>query len=324
MDGICRAAAARLSQAELPVYPYLKRTLIDIATVAFMGDEPGPQSDLMGRAFSDCLRAATAAVRIPVPGLRWFAGVRGRRVLEHHFYTNLDARRNSGGEDLFAALCRARDADGNQFTDDDVVDHMIFLMVAATDTSAAAATSALYQLARHPEWQDRVRAEAAAVISNRRLDLDALDRMESLGMVINESMRLLAPVPVMCRKALTDTSIQGFFVPTGAMVVVAPLANHYWPDAWKDPHVFDPERFSEARREDRAHRLAFMPFGAGAHKCIGMRFATMVVKVVIHHMLRDFDIQMRPGYRLQWDMTALPTPIDDFPVRIRRRGEVWC
>jgi cytochrome P450 len=55
-----------------------------------------------------------------------------------------------------------------------------------------------------------------------------------------------------------------------------------------------------------------------------MRFATMVVKVVIHHMLRDFDIQMRPGYRLQWDMTALPTPIDDFPVRIRRRGEVWC
>ena len=146
MDTIGRAAAASLSEDELLVYPYLKRTLLDIATVVFMGDEPGPQSDLMNKAFTDCLRASAAAVRFPVPGLRWSAGVRGRRALEEHFHTNIDARRNSGGDDLFAALCRVRDEDGNQFTDDDVVNHMIFLMSAATDTSAAAATAVLHQL----------------------------------------------------------------------------------------------------------------------------------------------------------------------------------
>jgi cytochrome P450 len=316
MDTICRAAAARCDN-ELLVYPYLKRTLLDIATVAFMGDEPGPQSDLMSKAFTECLHAATAVVRFPVPGLRWWAGVRGRRTLEQYFHTNIDARRNSGGDDLFAALCRARDEDGNQFTDDDAVNHMIFLMSAATDTSAAAATAALHQLALHPEWQDRVRAESAE-ISDGRLDLDALDRMQSLGMVINESMRLLAPVPAIFRKTLKDTSIQGYFVPADTMVVVAPLFNHYWPGLWSDPHAFDPERFSDARREDRSHRLAFVPFGAGAHKCIGMRFATVVVKVLIHHLLRDHRIEMRPGYTLEWDMTALPAPTDGFPVLIRR------
>jgi cytochrome P450 len=318
MDTIGRAAAAALCDDELLVYPFLKRTLLDIATVVFMGDEPGPQGRLVNKAFTDCLRAATAAVRFPVPGLRWSAGVRGRRALEEYFHSNIDARRTCGGDDLFAALCRVRDEDGNQFTDDDVVNHMIFLMSAATDTSAAAATAVLHQLALHPEWQDRVRAESSAEVGDGRLDLATLDRMQTLGMVINESMRLFAPVPAIFRKTLADTSIQGYFVPADTMIVVAPWLNHYWPGLWTDPHAFDPERFSDARREDRSHRLAFIPFGAGAHKCIGMHFATIVVKVVIHHLLRDHRIEMRSGYTLEWDMTALPAPTDGFPVLVRR------
>ncbi len=318
MDEVGGAAAAMLRDGELEIYPYLKRTLLDIATVAFMGDEPGPQGDVVNKAFTDCLRAASAVIRYPVPGLRWSAGVRGRRALERYFHANIGVRRTSDGEDLFAALCRARDEDGNQFTDDDVVDHMIFLMSAATDTSAGAATATLHQLALHPEWQDRVRAESAAVAGDGRLDVDALDRMRSLGMVINESMRLFAPVPVMFRKTLSDTVIQGCFVPADTMVAVAPSLNHHLPSLWTQPRGFDPERFGDARREDRSHRLAFMPFGAGAHKCIGMHFATNVVKVVIHHLLRDHRIDMRSGYALEWDLTAMPTPTDGFPVLVRR------
>jgi cytochrome P450 len=319
MDVIARAGALSLAaDDELLVYPYLKRTLLDIATVVFMGDEPGPQSDLINKAFTDCLRASAAAVRFSIPGLRWSAGVRGRRVLEEHFRANIAARRTSGGDDLFAALCRVRDDDGNQFTDDDVVNHMIFLMSAATDTSAAAATAVLHQLAAHPQWQDRVRAESLAEIGDGPLDLDAIDRMRSLGMVINESMRLFAPVPMIFRKALADTSINGYFVPAHSIVVVAPSANHYWPGLWTNPHAFDPERFSDSRREDRSERLAFMPFGAGAHKCVGMHFATLVVKVVIHRLLLDHRIEMRPGYTLEWDTTALPAPPDGFPVLVRR------
>jgi cytochrome P450 len=323
VERVCRAAVAALPADELLVYPYLKRTLLDIATVVFMGEEPGPESRLMNKAFTDCLHAATAVVRFPIPGLRWSAGVRSRRALEEYFHTNIDARRTSGGDNLFASLCRAHDKDGKQFTDDDVVNHMIFLMSAATDTSAAAATATLHQLALNPEWQDRVRAQSSAIIGDGRLDLDALDRMQTLGIVINESMRLFAPVPTLFRKTLADTSIQGLFVPADTMVVVAPMFNHYWPGLWSNPHAFDPERFSDARREDRSHRLAFVPFGAGAHKCIGMHFATIVVKTLIHHLLRGHRIEMCPGYTLDWDMTALPAPVDDFPVRIRRVNESY-
>ncbi|ORW96740.1 hypothetical protein AWB92_07345 [Mycobacterium sp. IEC1808] len=318
VDTIGRRAAASVRADELLVYPYLKRTLLDIAAAVFMGDESGPQIDLMNRAFSDCLRAATAMIRFPVPGLRWSAGVRGRRALEDYFHTNIDVRRRSGGDNLFAALCRVHDGNGNRFADDDVVNHMIFLMSAATDTSATTATAVLHQLALHPVWQDRIRAEALAEIGDGSIDLDALDRLQSLGMVINESMRLFAPVPAIFRKTLAATSIHGYFVPADTIVVVAPWLNHYWPGLWTDPHVFDPERFSDARREDRSHRLAFMPFGSGAHKCIGMHFAIVMVKVVIVHLLRCYRIEMRSGYTLEWDMTAMPTPTDGFPVLVRR------
>lgn len=317
-DRIGRTAAAGVVDDELLVYPYLKRTLLDMATVVFMGDQPGPRSDLMNKAFTDCLRASAAAIRFPVPGLRWSAGLRGRRALEEHFRANIDARRGSGGDDLFSALCRVRDEDGEQFTNDDVVNHMIFLMSAATDTTAAAVTAVLHRLAANPQWQNRVREESSTVISGERLDLDGLDRMQALDMVIKESMRLFAPVPTIFRKTLTDTSIQGHFIPAQTIVVVAPSLNHHWPGLWTNPHTFDPERFGDARREDKAHRFAFMPFGAGAHKCIGLHFATMVAKVVVHHLLRDHRIEMRPGYTLEWDMTALPAPTDGFPVLTRR------
>ncbi len=57
---------------------------------------------------------------------------------------------------------------------------------------------------------------------------------------------------------------------------------------WSDPTPFDPERFSEARREDKSHRYAWEPFGGGVHKCIGLFFAGAEVKAVLHHLLREY------------------------------------
>ena len=165
MDAVCAEATATLGAAEVLMYPYLKRTLLDIATVVFMGGQPGPHSDVMNQAFTACLRGASAVVRFPVPGLRWAAGLKGRRTLEEHFHPNsMTGAAPAAG--TFRGILPCHDNDGNQFTDDDVVDHMIFLMSAATETSAAAATAALHQLALHPEWQDRVRAESSAAIGD--------------------------------------------------------------------------------------------------------------------------------------------------------------
>ena len=122
-------------EGSLRLYPALKSMTLDIATRVFMDARSGPEADLINRAFVDCVRAANAFVRYPIPGTRWQKGLQGRAVLEKWFRDALPAKRAGDGDDLFSALCRARTPEGEAFSDTDVVNHMIFLMMAAHDTS---------------------------------------------------------------------------------------------------------------------------------------------------------------------------------------------
>jgi cytochrome P450 len=300
------------------VYDRLKQLTLDLATDVFMGAELDPrEAARINGAFVAAVRAGTAYVRFPVPGLRWHRGLRARKVLEAFFRAQLPAKRRDGGEDLFAALCQAETDDGHRFTDDDVVNHMIFALMAAHDTSTITMTTMAYHLARHPEWQDRVRAESQA-LDRDFLDFAELDRLETLDLVMKESLRLLAPVPALPRKVVKDTQILGHHIPKGITVVVPLLTNHYLPHVWPDPERFDPGRFAPDRREDKVHRYAWEPFGGGAHKCIGMHFAGLQVKSVLHQVLRRYRWSVPDGYRWPLDTTSLPSPRDGLPVRLER------
>ena len=73
--------------------------------------------------------------------------------MENYFRERVKEQRGKGGTDLLSVLCQTEDEDGNKFSDEDIVNHMIFLMMAAHDTSTSTSTTMAYQLAAHPEWQ---------------------------------------------------------------------------------------------------------------------------------------------------------------------------
>ena len=298
------------------VYPALKQLTLDVATKVFMATTLGGEATKLTKAFVDTVRAGTALVRLPVG--RWGAGLAGRKVLEDYFRRSLPAKRASDSDDLFAALCHARTDDGEMFTDDDVVNHMIFLMMAAHDTSTIATSALVYYLGKHPEWQDQVRTESLA-LGDEPLTVSTLDRLPALDLVLKESMRLVAPVPWMVRKTVKETELLGHHVPEGVFVTTLSWLNHLLPEYWTDPLRFDPERFSEGRREDKSHRFAYMPFGGGVHKCIGMHFGTQEVKTITHELVRRFEWTVPAGYDVRWDPTALPLPKDGLPISIKRR-----
>ena len=105
------------------------------------------------------------------------------------------------------------------------------------------------------------------------------------------------------------------------MVAISPRFNHHLAELWPDPEAFDPGRFSAERQEDKVHRYAWAPFGGGVHKCIGLHFAGAEVKIVLHHLLRNFEWHVDPGYRAPMDLKVLPFPKDGQPVRLRRRRQ---
>ncbi|NNH69453.1 cytochrome P450 [Nocardia uniformis] len=313
---------AAAGERPVRLYPTIKELTLRIATDVFMAVDSGADRERLGKAFLQCTHAALAILRFSIPGGNWRAGLRGRKVLEEYFTRMIAAKRRAPGPDFFSALCRARTEDGAVFSDADVVNHMIFLIMAAHDTTTTTATTTAYYLGRHPQWQRRVRAEALAL--HAELDgapptIADLDRLTDLDLVIRESLRLVPPVPGLVRRAVRDTQVAGHFVPAGTQVDVAYGVNHMLPELWSRPELFDPERFAEPRREDRSHRLAWLPFGAGAHKCIGMHFGTFEVKTVLAAMLRDYDWRVPDDYLLPWGYSTIPFPRDGAPVLLRRR-----
>jgi cytochrome P450 len=301
------------------LYWLLKQLTLDVATRVFMDMDSGADAMKVNRAFVDSVRAATAVIRYPVPGGRWAAGLRGRKLLENYFATKLPAKRRADGVDLFSALCHATaDDDGERFSDEDVVNHMIFLMMAAHDTTTITSTAAAYYLAKHPEWQEKAREEALA-LGDDLPDIEAVEKMHTLDLVMKEALRLVAPVPTMSRMVVKDTEVLGHYLPKGTLCGVAPSINHFTTECWTNPFEFDPERFNDERREDKSHRFAWMPFGGGAHKCIGLHFGSLEVKLLLHEMLRAFRWTVPDDYEVRWDYVSLPVPVDGLPVRLSRR-----
>ncbi|WP_329519706.1 cytochrome P450 [Spirillospora sp. NBC_01491] len=304
------------------VYDHVKQLTLDLAADVFMGVElDRAEAGRINGAFVDAVRAGTAYVRFPVPGLRWYKGLRARKVLEAFFREHLPAKRRDGGDDLFAALCEAETDDGHRFTDEDVVNHMIFALMAAHDTTTITLTTMAYYLAKHPEWQERLRDESLALVAEHGrtgLEFADLDALTGIDMVMKEALRLVAPVPALPRRVVKDTSILGFHIPAGTTVVVPALTNHHMAEWWPDPERFDPERFAPDRREDKVHKYAWEPFGGGAHKCIGLHFAGMQVKSVLHQMLQRYRWSVPARYEWPLDTTSLPSPKDGLPVRLDR------
>lgn len=317
--GIHQGLDAWQPQSGFLMLPAIKQLTLDLATDVFMGHTLGNEADRVNQAFVDTVRAGTAILRFSVPGGRWWRGLRGRRVLEDFFRRELPAKRRSEGHDLFSALCRAETEDGERFSDEDVVNHMIFLMMAAHDTTTITLCNMVYWLARHPEWQQRLREESEA-LGKQTLDYDDLATLESASLVMKEALRLCAPVPSVPRKTVRDVEFQGYHIPAGTLVSISPFFTHHMHEYWPEPERFDPERFAAQRREDKVHPYAWVPFGGGAHKCIGLHFAELQVKAVLHQLVQQFEWSVAPGYEMPLDMTSLPVPRDGLPVILKRRA----
>lgn len=299
-------------------YPALKRLTLNLATHIFMGGhriaDPA-QLDRVNAAFVACVQAAGSLLRVPIPGNRWHRATQGRAELESFLFAQLPDARAAGGDDLFSVLTRVEDEDGTRFADRDVVNHMIFLLMAAHDTSTSTVTTAMYHLGREPEWQERVRAEAVAL--GPQPSVQELFALSDLDLVIKECQRMVAPVPVLARRAVKDTEIAGHPIAAESRLAVCLQLSHYLPEYWTRPEVFDPERFSPERREDHSHRFAWAPFGGGVHKCLGMAFSDIEVRTLLAQILTRFRWTVPPDYVPPMSNVSLPYPKDGLPVSLR-------
>ena len=318
--GIARRVAQWKSKpGEMLLYPAMKQLTLDLAATSFLGADIGPEVKEINRAFVDMVAAAVAPIRRPLPGTQMARGVKGRKRVVAYFSEQIPLRRaGDGGEDLFSQLCRATDEDGALLSTQDIIDHMSFLMMAAHDTLTSSLTSFVGELAAHPDWQRKLRDEVSALnlATDAPTSFDNLEALPLTEMAFKEALRVKPPVPSIPRRAIRDFSFKGYAIPGGTMIGVNPLFTHHMPQIWPDPDNFDPMRFTEEAQRSR-HRFAWVPFGGGAHMCLGLHFAYMQAKCFARHVLQNLSVSLAPGYKPQWQMWPIPKPRDGLRVTVK-------
>ncbi len=303
----------------LRMYDAIKTLTLQTAATSFLGIPLGPEADRLNHAFTAMVQASVAPIRRPLPFTAMGRGVAGRRLMARWFTQLLDERRANPGQDMFSQFALATRDDGSLLPADVVVDHMIFLLMAAHDTITSSFTTLIWQLAQNPQWQDRLRAEALAVAgeAGRPIAHADLGRMELTDLAFKEALRIMPPVPALPRRALRDFTFGGHRIPAGTTVGINPAYVHTDPALWPDPLRFDPLRFTADKVAAR-HKYPWVPFGGGAHMCLGLHFATMQTRILAHHILTRYDISAAPGYAPRWQAWPIPRPRDGLRLELRR------
>jgi len=297
------------------LYPAIKQLTFDLAAISFFGPDSDPRMSDVRHAIGEMLAASVAVVRTPWPGTLMARGLKARARINAYLAEQIPVRRARGGDDLFSQLCRATDENDAQLSAQDIINHMNFLMMAAHDTLASSLTSLVYFLAANPEWQTILRDEVASIgiPAGQPIPYDKLPMLAKTEMAFKEAMRIVPPIPAIARRAVRGFAFGGYTIPAGTPIALNPLYTHHMAEHWPDPDRFDPTRFTDAALRNQ-HRHAYVPFGGGAHMCLGLHFAHMQVKCFIRHLLQNLNVSLEPGYQPVWQMWPIPRPKDGLRV----------
>ncbi|XP_044903534.1 cytochrome P450 4F3 isoform X2 [Felis catus] len=205
----------------------------------------------------------------------------------------LKAKAKAKTLDFIDVLLLTKDKDGKQLSDEDIRAEADTFMFGGHDTTASGLSWVLYNLAKHPEYQERCRQEVQELLRDREpkeIEWDDLAQLPFLTMCIKESLRLHPPVTVVSRCCTQDVVLpDGRVIPKGVICLVSIFGTHHNPSVWPDPEVYNPFRFDPENIKERSS-LAFIPFSAGPRNCIGQSFALTEIKVVLALTLLRFRV----------------------------------
>jgi len=304
------------------LFPHIKRTLLTTAAKIFAGVERGtPDFDRLYKDYMDLLEGLTSLVQIEIPGTKWAKAHKARRDIYACFAEKIPQRRANGGVDFLTFFSQEKKEDGSYFTNEEIVRHMNFLVFAAHDTTTASIINVCYELAKNLEWQDRLRKSCQdfkAETGKEALDYDDLESIPDLEHTMLEGQRLHPSVPMAGRRTIREVEIEGYKIPAHTLLWLPYVAYYRSPDYWTNPNQFDPDRFAPGREEHKKHSFLFIPFGGGAHKCIGMHFAKIQVKCFLYQFLQRYKFTVADDYDPWLMMVPMPKPVDGLPLQLER------
>ncbi|XP_078350240.1 cholesterol 24-hydroxylase-like [Oculina patagonica] len=180
-------------------------------------------------------------------------------------------------------------------TVEDLVDDFATFFVAGQETTSNQLSFTLYEILRHPDVENRIIQEVETVLGSRQfVEYKDIGNLQFLGQTLKEGLRLHPPVTGTSRVTTKEENIGGYIFPQGTSVNISSFIMHRFSEAWKEPTLFDPDRFSPEAKGEIPHSV-FFPFSVGPRTCIGKTFAQIEARVFMARLLQEFELSLCPG-----------------------------
>ena len=299
----------------------------DVLAKALLGDPQGLDGERLKYATRNAVTSAgTLRPDDLIPWPRWVPrpispkGSRALKKLKAAADDLLDSRDvNDPGDDLVGLLISAIDPKtGQKLSRRERRDNLIGFFIAGHETTALTLTWALYLVGMHGPTAERIRAEVTDICGQGDIAYDDIDRLSFTRAVLDETMRLYPPAPMLNRECHEETEIHGRKIEVGDTFLLCNYVMHRTERLWENPNAFDPDRFMR-QPELKAKGAPYMPFGAGPRICVGMAFAVMEAVMALGTLVRDYDIDIPDDCFPRPLMTVTLRPEGGVPARMVRR-----
>jgi sterol 14-demethylase len=296
-----------------------------IAASAFMGHEIRRRMADFVPLYLDLARGMDFFLppKLPLPRFRRRDRAR-QRLMEMIRPVIAERKRHPERQDDFLQAIVGGDYRREGRDPDDTIFGMALMMVFTAYIATAAQTCwSLLQLLQYPSYLEEVRNEQEQLLGHYAADSitpETLGRMDRLDWALKETQRMHPVMSHYARHTARDYVLGGFRIPRGWLSMVSPAVSHRLPEAFSQPHVYDPYRFSPSRAEDHRHPFSLIGFGAGLYRCPGASFGVYEMKCVLSLLLERYELELvspRPGRN--YDMGVV-RPAPPCLVRYRSRG----
>ncbi|XP_051116410.1 sterol 14-demethylase [Andrographis paniculata] len=264
---------------------------------------------------------------LPIPAHR--RRDQARKKLAEIFERIIASRKQTGKSqnDLLQCFIDSKYKDGRSTTESEITGLLIAALFAGQHTSSITSTWTGSYLLCNPRYMSAVVDEQKNLLGKHgnKLDYDTLSEMEVLYRCIKEALRLHPPLIMLLRSSHSDFSVKTregkeYDIPKGHIVAASPAFANRLPHIYKDPDVYDPDRFAPGRDEDKAAgAFSYISFGGGRHGCLGEPFAYLQIKAIWSHLLRNFEMELiSPFPEIDWNAMVVGVK-GKVMVRYKRR-----
>ena len=315
--------------AEIDVLAEMAHLTAEIISRTIFGRQLGKNyASEVVRGFSDYQKHIDQIDLIAIFGLpEWLPRFRNRaikkaktRILDvlDEIIDSYHAKKQGGETSVIGGLLEARDENGKPLSRAAIRNEAAVIFMAGHETTANTLAWAWFLISQAPRVAAKLHEEIDTVLGDRTPNFKDVASLPYTKAVIEETLRLYPPVPILAREATQDTTISGKAIAKGAMVMVVPWLMHRNPVLWDLPDAFWPERFLQHSK--KPNKYGYVPFSIGPRICPGLQFGITESILSLAMLARHFDLRLKPGTDVQPVCRLTLRPGETLPMILQPRS----